>query len=228
MIDRLMWCATLAVCSFAIGAQLQQQEGGGPADVSPSVEPTVQVQDVPPPPVAPPAEDLNTDGPSVEPGSDAVPTPSVAPVSLKQAIAAYRAAGGVRYYVRGKSDAAHLVEDHGWTYQQIAGLSYDELQFLHGASHTGKISPSDYGTVCSTRPVVTVYTTRGNWCAACNLVKGWKDDDDLPFDVSVVYDEGKPWLPYIEWKDRNGYRKWFGSQYTPSKRNVVSSWRQTQ
>lgn len=165
-----------------------------------------------------------------QPGADAVPTPS-APVSLKQAIAAYRASGGVRYYVRGKSDAAHLVEDHGWTYQQIAGLSFDEIQFLHGASHTGKISPSEFPlnvVADASDSSITVYTTRGNWCAACNLVKGWADDDDLPFAVKVIYDESKPWLPYIEWHDSSGYRKWFGSQYSPSKRNVISSWQQTQ
>lgn len=58
------------------------------------------------------------------------------PVSLKQRIAAYRARGGQAWYVRGKSDSQHLVDDHGWTWAQINGLSAIELQYLHGMSHT--------------------------------------------------------------------------------------------
>lgn len=77
-------------------------------------------------------------------------------------------------------------------------------------------------------PVVTVYTTSGDWCGACNLVKEWADDDDLPFRVEFIYDDpAHTTIPYIEWHVGN-MRWWFGQSFTPSKANVVSSWQQTQ
>ena len=64
--------------------------------------------------------------------------------TLKAAVQAYMAAGGQIAYVQGKSDRAHLIEDHGWSAAQLTGLTQSELMYLHGATHNGKISPTDY------------------------------------------------------------------------------------
>lgn len=77
MLDKLGWCAACAMACVVGAAQVPERGG----DESRPVEPVVNVQDARPlETVAPPPEDLNTDGPSVEPGAVAVPTPA-APVS---------------------------------------------------------------------------------------------------------------------------------------------------
>lgn len=88
--------------------------------------------------------------------------------------------------------------------------------------------PGDAPGADDNRPVVTVYATAGDWCDPCNTVKEWADDPDLPFRVQFIYDDpAHQSIPYIEWYV-GSYRWWFGQQFTPTKANVVSSWKATQ
>ena len=93
---------------------------------------------------------------------------------LRAAIAGYRASGGQRAYVVGESDRAHLMREHGYAAAQLAGLTLDELQLLHGWAHawqtsrgiaTQRIAPSG-GTVYQTpAPVYFGGTVGGGACA---------------------------------------------------------------
>lgn len=84
----------------------------------------------------------STDGPSVAaPGTDAAHNPTSSPVSLRDAIAAYKAGGGEIVGVKDMTITTHMLRDHGWTSEQLDGLTSDELFYLHGMQHAGLISP---------------------------------------------------------------------------------------
>lgn len=166
-----------------------------------------------------PLQDANADtaGP--------VSAQKAASVSLKQAIAAYRRNGGVRYFVRGKTDAQHVVEDHGWTYAQIRGLTHDEIQYLHGASHTGKLQPSSFGAPVErpagappspagsdSRPRLTI-TVAPFHCPPCNQVKrmDWSGFD-VDWRTGGHVERG---YPEISWRDESGKKWWKAGAYRP-------------
>jgi hypothetical protein len=76
------------------------------------------------------------------------------PSPLQQRIAEYRAAGGAIVGVRDMTIVTHMLRDHGWSAAQIAGLSDDELFYLHGMQHAGVVEPEAVDAVHSAAPVV--------------------------------------------------------------------------
>lgn len=67
---------------------------------------------------------------------------------LRQQIADYRAAGGTIVGVRDMTIITHMLRDHGWTAEQIAGLSDEELFYLHGMQHAGEVAPETAQDAC--------------------------------------------------------------------------------
>ena len=70
-------------------------------------------------------------------------SPALPGSSLREQIAAYRAAGGGTIGVRGMTITTHMLRDHGWSPKQLSGLSADELYLLHGMQHAGRIRPNE-------------------------------------------------------------------------------------
>lgn len=167
-------------------------------------------------------------------GSGDMTSDSPEPVSLRAAIAAYRKAGGQRAYVRGMTDYQHLVRDHKWSDAQLKGLTFDELQYLHGASHAGKLTPDAFrapadatpatappAAPAADKPSITI-TVADFYCAPCNQLKAmdWKD-----FNVTWAVG-GAPAYPQISWQDARGVTRVLTGAYTPSR--VMWSWKATQ
>ena len=75
------------------------------------------------------------------------------PSPLQQQIADYRAGGGAIVGVRDMTIVTHMLRDHGWSAQQLAGLSDDELFYLHGMQHAGIVAPEAVATGPSAPPV---------------------------------------------------------------------------
>ena len=171
-----------------------------------------------------------TDGqPFPDGASGSPPAHTGAPSDLRSAIRAYRDSGGVRYYVRGKSDSQHLTQDHGWSAEQIRGLGLDELQFLHGATHTGKIQPNLFVAApgsaapftpadatprpsgADTKPAITI-TVAPFHCPPCNQLKrmDWKD-----FDVTWKTGGNVRAYPEISWTDKRGTKRTLTGAYSP-------------
>lgn len=65
---------------------------------------------------------------------------------LRQRIDDYLAAGGGIVGVRDMTITTHMLRDHGWTAEQLAGLTEDELFALHGMQHAGLVEPTDVAT----------------------------------------------------------------------------------
>lgn len=203
------------------------------ADIAPapSVETPPSVAGVESSPAIPPAADEVTE------------TPKPTAKSLRDAIRDYRQSGGVRYYVKGKTDAQHLTQDHGWTQQQIAGLSGDELQFLHGATHVGAIKPGDFPNVVAGTPTVTPFTPAESPSSVggstrpkiriispatwdCGYCPGHRNQDWSAFDATFEKRDGLPSYPATEWVDARGVTRRLYGQRTPNQ--VRWSWERTQ
>jgi len=188
---------------------------------------------------------------SAVPGTDAPTTSGAAPGSalarsgaasdLRSAIKSYRESGGVRYFVRGKSDWRHLIEDHGWKAEQIRGLGLDELQFLHGATHTGRINPSNYVAVtpsapftpeavslppsgADTKPVVKCFTQ-----ANCKSCRNSEKHDWSSEEFTVTHTDKAPdWVeafPCYYWQAKSGRWKYY---YGFSPGELRRTWKATQ
>jgi hypothetical protein len=160
--------------------------------------------------------------------------------SVRCAIASYRKGGGQRAYVRGKSDWLHLVNDHGWDSDQLRGLTVDDLQYLHGASHAGKLESSQFVAASTNaapfnpgaavrhptapgadKPSITIHLADFK-CPPCDVLKGYDWQD---FDVTWVTG-GADAYPSIAWHDKDGMRRVLRGAYSPWR--VKWSWERTQ
>lgn len=164
--------------------------------------------------------------------NDSLSTGTEAP-SLKAAIAKYIDGYGRRYYVRGKSDSQHLIEDHGWTAEQIRGLTLDEIQYLHGATHQGRIKPEDFDNVAvshaapfsrgesvgprspgaDNKPAITIAVAPFH-CPPCNQLKTF---DWSGFDVTWKTGGAVSAFPEISWTDKRGTKRILTGAYTPNR-----------
>lgn len=179
-------------------------------------------------------DDASLANDSSVPGTDA---PESTAADLRAAIREYRASGGQRYYVRGKTDWQHLTQDHGWTAEQIRGLGLDELQFLHGATHTGAIQPEQFvaanrnaapfapETVSlpspgadnkpenkpENKPSITI-TVAPFHCPPCNQLKRM---DWSGFDVTWKTGGSVQAYPEISWTDKRGTKRFLTGAYSP-------------
>jgi len=115
--------------------------------------------------------------------------PESSPTLLRERIAEYRQRGGVPWFVNGgHTTLQHLIDEHGWSAAQLRGLTQNELDELHGASHTGQIKAADFGprsvTKSNQRRAAKATTPRiqprGRWVRQC--IDGecrtvWQPDD---------------------------------------------------
>lgn len=91
--------------------------------------------------------------PDVTPQPPAVQRDSGPGVStLRQRIEQYRASGGQPWYETRNdqlvgTSKAHLNLEHGWTGGEMEGLTQQELDLLHGASHNGVIVADESNAV---------------------------------------------------------------------------------
>lgn len=123
--------------------------------------------------------------------------------TLKEAVQAYMAGGGQVAYVQGKSNRSHLIEDHGWSAAQLNGLTQQELMYLHGATHSGKISPSDYPVIqTEAEPVIHVDDKPLVWgyypswqCDYCDRAKA-HDWSKYPFRIKWVLNDDEALRAY--------------------------------
>lgn len=177
------------------------------------------------------AEPETTDAPAdsgVEPPPTVVPPESVP--SLREAIEDYRRTYGIRWFVtQGEPEPQHLMHVHGWTAEQIAGLTDDELHLLHGASHEGKLHPEDFlggaasSAVAPGKPKLRI-TSPATWdCPHC---PGHRDQDWSGFEVEFVKRDGLPRYPCTEWTDSRGVIRRLYGKRTPAQ--VRWSWERTQ
>jgi hypothetical protein len=165
--------------------------------------------------------------------------PSKQPVakSLRDLIAEYKTAGGTQAYVRGKTDAQHLVEDHGWTYDQIRGLTVNEQRYLHGASHKGKITPDSLRPASRDgetdnppsekppgvhKPAITIVSP-ATW--DCQYCPGYRNQDWSAFNVTFEKRDGLAYYPATEWTDKRGVTQRLSGTYKPDK--VMWSYKKT-
>lgn len=103
-------------------------------------------------PQAPPAWD---DGPVVTETREVIRVYPRATPSLRGAIAGYRAAGGQRWIVHGEDLRSHLMREHRYAADQLAGLTAEELELLHGWVHTyGQQARQTHGAPASVFRVV--------------------------------------------------------------------------
>jgi hypothetical protein len=180
MNNALNLVSSLLLCAAVFFTDVPQPKSGGDS-VLPQQEASVPSQDATPaaglPTVPQDADSLSdvqvgelpppeTDDAPTESAPASAPPPPAEPefreASLKDRIAAYKARGGRAWYVQGKSDSQHLVDDHGWTWPEINGLSASELQYLHGMSHTD--APELEMTVSvSTDGGIPVERVNGRW-----------------------------------------------------------------
>jgi hypothetical protein len=154
---------------------------------------------------------------------------TIASVSLRDAIRGYVEDGGQRAFVIGKTDWQHLVDEHGWAPGQLRGLNHDELQYLHGASHAGKLSSNQFVAAnrnaapfnpgaaarlptASGADKLTIHMAPFH-CPPCNTVKGY---DWQGFDVSWVTG-GADAYPTIAWFDKDGQRRVLRGAYSPKR-----------
>jgi hypothetical protein len=159
---------------------------------------------------------------------------------LVNAIRDYRAAGGQPAYVRGKTDSQHLVDDHGWSVDQVRGLTVEQQQYLHGASHAGKITPESVAAPVAPfspetnrtpspgavpKPVVQCFTQDN--CGPCRDSEGhnWSDER---FAVAHTDDNVPEWVeafPCYYWKTKaGGWHRYYG--FDPAA--LARTWERTQ
>ena len=176
---------------------------------------------------APGVSETEEVGPSdsgVEPPSPVVPPESTS--SLREAIEEYRRTNGTRWFVvQGLPERDHLVVEHGWTHEQIAGLTDDELHLLHGMSHTGRVNPKDF--LCGKAPAVSVMPASAGvhhitiispatW--DCPVCPGHRNQDwsAAGFDMTPVNMDGLPRYPCTEWTDSRGVIRRLYGKRTPA------------
>ncbi len=183
---------------------------------------------VPPEPLEIAAEATGVDEPLAVPSH----APVAQRVSLREAIHEYKRKYGIRWYVSGMTEQQHLVQTHGWTQEQISGLTEDELHLLHGASHEGKINPTDFarGTPGAAVHTPTVpgkprlkIRTAPFPCPPCNDVKGY---DWSEFDVTWETGGAVNGYPEFVWTDKRGVTRLLNGRRTP--KQVRWSWERTQ
>lgn len=212
---------------------------GSPAPVEPADDTAVETVAVPAPPDekggdrSPPETVVEVPQVPQEAADAGGKTPTLLPASasssVREAVRAYIKGGGQRAFVIGKADWQHLVDEHGWAPDQLRGLNHDELQYLHGASHAGKLSPNQF--VAANRNAapfnpgaaarlptapgadkLTIHVAPFH-CPPCEQVKRM---DWQGFDVSWVTG-GADAYPTIAWRDKDGVRRVLRGAYSPSR-----------
>lgn len=142
----------------------------------------------------PPAGSTHSSGATTpQPPAAAQDRPAVQ--TLRERIRAYRDSGGEPWYVRGKTDVQHLIDDHGWSSSELRGLTVAELQLLHGASHTGRIVPGKTATIVavSEPQEVIVYSPASFNCPACNA---WRSVSIPGVEIKHVRKDWSGWRSY--------------------------------